>query len=188
MFDHFGLLAPFYERLIRPPDVSELCEVLKLPAAGRLLDVGGGTGRVSGQLRNLVNELVICDSSAGMLIQAKGKQLTVYQSHAERLPFAGESFERVLAVDALHHFAHQKDAIADMARVLKTGGRLVIEEPDINHWGVKFVAVAEKIALMRSHFLSPREIEEQLLKHNLQTHIVKDAKYTAWIVAEKISQ
>ena len=45
-----------------------------------------------------------------------------------------------------------------MFRVLKPGGLLVIEEPDIRTFGVKLIAIAEKLLLMRSHFLAPEEI------------------------------
>ena len=42
--------------------------------------------------------------------------------------------------------------------VLKPGGSIVIEEPDIRKFTVKLIALAEKITLMRSHFLSPDKI------------------------------
>ena len=38
MLDHFGLLAPIYDRVIRPPDVERLCHLLELPAPVRMLD------------------------------------------------------------------------------------------------------------------------------------------------------
>lgn len=187
MFDHFGLLAPIYERVIPPPDVDQLCGFLGLPARGILLDAGGGTGRVSAQLEHLVDKLVITDSSVGMLAQARQKKLLVYQSQAEKLPFANESFERVLVVDALHHFANQKEAIAELARVLKRGGIMVIEEPNIEYFRVKLIALAEKIALMQSHFLSPLEIQDELLRYHLKTRIEKDSLFTAWVIAEKVT-
>jgi demethylmenaquinone methyltransferase/2-methoxy-6-polyprenyl-1,4-benzoquinol methylase len=62
------------------------------------------------------------------------------QAHAERLPFPDASFDRVVVVDALHHFAHQREAVRDLLRALKSGGRLLIEEPDIHRLIVKFVA------------------------------------------------
>src|SRR5512139_3586051 len=114
MLDHFGFLAPFYDRVIPPPDLARLRDRLRLPSTGRLLDAGGGTGRVSSQLRHLVDEVIISDLSASMLKQAliKGK-LQPTQAQAERLPFLDASFDRVVVVDALHHFCHQREAIGD---------------------------------------------------------------------------
>jgi len=43
-------------------------------------------------------------------------------------------------------------------RVLDPGGRLVIEEPDIRHAGVKLIALMEKALLMGSRFLAADEL------------------------------
>jgi demethylmenaquinone methyltransferase/2-methoxy-6-polyprenyl-1,4-benzoquinol methylase len=186
MIDHFRLLAPLYDRIIPPPDAERLQEVLDLPVQGKLLDVGGGTGRVSDQLRRLVRGIVISDESQAMLRQAQDKGLRcAVSSGAEWLPFAGETFDRVLVVDALHHFADQRRAIGELVRVLKPGGRLVIEEPDLSRLMVKFVAVAEKVALMRSHFLYPHEIGALITACGLQYDIMTDAQFTAGIIANK---
>ena len=70
-------------------------------------------------------------------------------------------------------------------RVLKPGGRLVIEEPDLRRFAVKMVAVAEKVALMQSHFYYPHEIQEMIAAQGLSTQIVTDGSFAAWIVADK---
>ncbi len=186
MFDHFNLLAPFYERLIPAPDTSRLEYLLDLPITGRLLDAGGGTGRVSSLLHPHVNEVFLTDVSLGMLHQAKQKEIfAVSQAHAENLPFPGEQFDRVLVVDALHHFCNQEMAIKELLRVLKTGGRMVIEEPDLRKFKVKMIALAEKVTLMRSKFYSPEMIAQFVSSLGYPLRIERDDKITAWIVVDK---
>ena len=186
MIDHFGLLAPVYDRLITPPDPDRLHQLLRLPADGALLEVGGGTGRVAQLLAPLVGTLIVSDVSLSMLQQTQVKDLCCPTAgEAERLPFAANSFERVLVVDALHHFADQRQAIAEMVRVLRPGGRLVIEEPDLNRLVVKLVAIAEKAALMRSRFYYPHEIGRMVAARGLQPHIEGDGHFTAWVLADK---
>jgi len=161
-------------------------ELLRLPAAGSLLDAGGGTGRVSGQLAPFVDQLVISDESAKMLAQAREKLLCCTAvSHVETLPFASNSFDRVMVVDALHHFGSQRHAIAELVRVLKPNGRLVIEEPDLHQFNVKLIAIAEKVALMRSKFYTPEAIRDMVAAHGLQTRIETDGRFAAWVIAEK---
>jgi len=94
-------------------------------------------------------------------------------------------YDRVLVVDALHHFCDQQESIEDLLRVLKPAGRLVIEEPDFNHKGVKILALAEKILLMRSHFHTPQKIREMITSCGYSAKIEHDGRYTAWIVVDK---
>ena len=185
MFDHFGFLAPFYEHFIKPKSPDILSSLLDLPVDGILLDVGGGTGRVSGFLTNLVNKVIIADLSEKMLLQSLGKDgLEPVCSHAEKLPFPDAYFERVIMVDALHHVCDQKETARELWRVLKPNGMIIIEEPDINKWGVKLVALGEKIALMRSHFLAPTAVKNLYREHTNNPQIHKDG-HIAWIVIHK---
>lgn len=190
MLDHFGLLAPFYDRLFSPPDPGQLRQLLDLPAP-LMLDVGGGTGRVAALLQPMVDHLIISDPSAKMLRQAQNKgrlasgRLLPVQGHAEGLPFPDASFDRVLVVDALHHFRDQRQAVRELVRVVRPGGRLVIEEPDINHLSGKLVALLERLALMGSRFYTPAALREMVAAAGMEASIVTNHGFAAWIVAVK---
>ncbi|MGC9399660.1 MAG: class I SAM-dependent methyltransferase [Anaerolineae bacterium] len=181
----FDLLAPIYDRVIRSPDPRRLQTLLHLPIEGWMLDAGGGTGRVSAQFRAQVGQLVISDLSHAMLRQAYGKCTRCpVRSRVERLAFGDGVFERVLVVDALHHFSDQRRGLAELLRVLQPGGRLVIEEPDVNRFAVKLVALGEKLALMQSHFLKPAKIQAYLHTLGYRAQIEREG-YFAWVVVDK---
>jgi ubiquinone/menaquinone biosynthesis C-methylase UbiE len=183
--DHFTLIAPFYEHFIRLRAPDTLISLLDLPVGGRLLDAGGGTGRVAQALRGLVDQVVVADLSLGMLSQAQKKEgLQSVNSHTERLPFPDKSFSRVLMVDALHHVCDHRDTALELFRVLEPGGLLVIEEPDVRKFSVKLVALAEKLALMRSHFLSPPRIAALFPKANQPIRIHKEG-FSAYVIINK---
>lgn len=180
-FDHFALIAPIYARVTySKKDVMR--EVAKLPVQGKLLDVGGGTGRVASAIRDMVDEITLADESFGMLANSPRDSFQSVCGGSESLPFADESFERVIMVDALHHVADHSHTAREMFRVLKPGGVLVIEEPDIRTFAVKLIAIAEKLLLMRSHFLSPEKIVE-LFTDGEKTIRTEDS--TAWVIIRK---
>ena len=182
-FDHFGFIAPVYARAGEYSGLPIMLRVADLPAKGSLLDVGGGTGRVARCLREHVDQIVVADVSLGMLrFAASIPGLQVAASASERLPFPSNSFASVMIVDALHHVADYAQTAAELWRVLQPGGRIVIQDPDIRTFGVKLVALAEKLLLMRSYFLSPPQIAD--LFPQAQTEIyTEDA--SAWVVIKK---
>jgi ubiquinone/menaquinone biosynthesis C-methylase UbiE len=187
-FDHFDIVAPIYERVIRRVNLVPLLELLALEATSRLLDVGGGTGRVSGGMSGLVEQVVLTDVSWGMMREANGKPgVSPVSAHAERLPFPDGSFDRILMVDAFHHVCDQEESVGEMMRVLAPGGRLVVEEPNIEHGMVKLVALAEKLALMRSRFVRPAVMQAmfQARGGEVTIHTTPDDPANVWLVVTK---
>lgn len=184
-FDHFGILAPFYERFIPPNIPDKLIALVNLPVNGIVLDAGGGTGRVAQFLRDKAAQVIVTDQSYKMLQEASKKVgLRPICSLTERMPFRDNSLARIIMVDALHHVVDQIQTAEELWRILAPTGRIVVEEPDISSFRIKLVAIGEKLALMRSHFLSPPQIANLFHFPNARVQI-KTAGTNAWIIVEK---
>ncbi len=185
-FDHFKLIAPLYERMAHRMPVDKVRKRLALPARGWLLDVGGGTGRVAAALQGDVDRVVVADYSEGMIRFAGQKPgVAAVRSVAEALPFASNTFARIVVVDAFHHFHDQKRAAVELWRVLAPGGRLVIEEPDATRLLVKFIALFERALLMRSRFYPPEAIADMFRRLGASVRVERGDKVNAWIIVEK---
>jgi demethylmenaquinone methyltransferase/2-methoxy-6-polyprenyl-1,4-benzoquinol methylase len=182
--DHFGFLAPFYDNVIRYSPSPRLNRIVALPTTGRLLDLGGGTGRVSQTLRGLASQVLVADLSPGMLRQAAAKSLETTCVRGEQLPFPERRFDRILMVDAFHHLYDQAGTARELWRVLASGGRIVILEPDIQHFSVKLIALFEKVTLMQSHFLAGSQIAA-LFSFTTGRVEIEMEDYNVWVTIEK---
>lgn len=99
----------------------------------RVLDVGCGGGLLSEPLRRAGARVVGVDLSENSLLAARNHARAGYlgidylRSPAERLPFAGGSFDLVVAFDVLEHLADLSQAVVEISRVLRPGGRLIYD-------------------------------------------------------------
>jgi demethylmenaquinone methyltransferase/2-methoxy-6-polyprenyl-1,4-benzoquinol methylase len=184
-FDHFNLISKFYDRVTEFMVNEELVQLLDLPAQCRLLDAGGGTGRVAAALRNRVRSAVVADPSPGMLHYAKKKGLVTVCAPGERLPFSENSFDRIIMVDALHHVRNQSQTADELWRAITPGGRILIIEPDIRRLAVKLIALGEKILFMRSHFLSHEKIAALFREKSPFIKVVK-SDWNVMILIERV--
>jgi len=106
------------------------------PYAGmRVLDVACGTGLLTSLLARDAAEVVGMDVTPEMLgrarerIDASGQDnVTFVEAEAARTPFDTGSFDLVTCRTAFHHFPEPEAALGEMHRVLRVGGRLVLED------------------------------------------------------------
>lgn len=133
-FDAWSRVYDFslVQRATYRPVHDAVLEALGAEACGRVLDVGCGTGRLAARLSETpsVRAVVGLDFSAGMLEQAHGRLGSsgtgLVRGDATRLPFADAAFDAAVSTEAFHWFPDQDAALAEIRRVLRPGGRLLL--------------------------------------------------------------
>ena len=129
--------AEGWEARSYPPEtlarLAELVGDLALPRGAAVLDLGAGTAVLHPYLRGALGPagtIVALDLSHAMLRVARGKPLgprdLLVQATALALPFPDRSFDVVLCFAAFPHFPEPRRALAEMARVARPGGEVVV--------------------------------------------------------------
>ena len=103
----------------------------------RVLDVAGGTGDLTRLFRERVGDgglVVLTDINNAMLSRGRdrlideGVAVPALQCDAEKLPFPDRTFDCVSVAFGLRNMTHKDVALAEMTRVLRPGGRLIVLE------------------------------------------------------------
>jgi ArsR family transcriptional regulator len=101
------------------------------PGDGVVGDLGCGTGQVTAALAPFVSRVVSVDESAEMLRAAKTRldgitNVDLRRGELEALPIDDNRLDVATLMVVLHHVAEPEAAMAEVARVLKPGGRVVV--------------------------------------------------------------
>ncbi|MES2554060.1 MAG: bifunctional demethylmenaquinone methyltransferase/2-methoxy-6-polyprenyl-1,4-benzoquinol methylase UbiE [Pseudomonadota bacterium] len=112
-------------------------EVSGVKKGDRVLDVAGGSGdlsRLFAKKAGATGQVILTDINASMLAVGRdrlmddGIAVPALQCDAEKLPFPDEYFDCVIVAFGLRNMTHKDKALAEMQRVLKRGGRLLVLE------------------------------------------------------------
>jgi ubiquinone/menaquinone biosynthesis C-methylase UbiE len=121
-----------------PKVLGRVADQLALSPGDLALDVGTGTGHTAFAVAGRGAEVVGLDLTPQMLAQARKLQasngiegVSFLQADAHDLPMGAETFAGVACRRTAHHFVDVDRAVGEMARVLRPGGRLVIDDRSV---------------------------------------------------------
>lgn len=108
------------------PDARQLAvEAVLEVAPRRVLEVGCGPGEAAERIAAAGAEVEALDVSARMVELTRARGISARVGDVQELPFEDESFDAALAGWMLYHVPDVDRGLAELARVLRPGGRLV---------------------------------------------------------------
>ena len=141
--------AALYDRSLKATEEAGLRQMRRevlAGAEGRVLELGAGTGVNLDLYPEAVEDLVLVEPDPHMAkrlrpkLAESGRAARVVEAPAERLPFEDSSFDTVVATLVLCTIPDPAAALAEAARVLEPGGRLLFvehvrsEDPGLARW------------------------------------------------------
>jgi len=116
---------------------KRVLDMLELREDSVLLDIGCGTGwavRAAAEMVGPGGSAYGVDLSPQMIQSATKAAHGIENAHfktanAEKLPFEASSFDFIICTMSFHHYLDPGKAVAEMARVLKPGGKVCIVDP-----------------------------------------------------------
>ena len=128
------------------------------PVSGWFCDLGGGFGRLMDLYQNRFGGVILSDYSLDSLKKAAAKydQPNVFfvAANAYYLPFKKDSLDALLTVRLMHHIESIPDVFAEMSRVIKPDGKLLMEFSNKKHFVEVLRALAGK-SKMKPFSLEP---------------------------------
>jgi ubiquinone/menaquinone biosynthesis C-methylase UbiE len=151
--EYYDEFAAWYEQE-RGQGYHQLIDDLEIELVERygrgaaVLEAGCGTGLLLERTAGFAAEAWGFDLSAGMLGKARARGLSVVQGNLEHVPFPDERVDVVYSFKVLAHVEHIQAAIAELARVTRRGGYLLLEfyNPLSLRWLVKALKPATAIS------------------------------------------
>lgn len=97
---------------------------------GMILEDGCGVGEYLQRLNEQAKLAVGLDVDFERVLETHQKGLTAQQAVGEALPHAAQTFDLIISNEVIEHVQDDRQAIVEMVRVLKPGGRLILFCPN----------------------------------------------------------
>lgn len=161
-FDWAAPLVRRYGDRFTAEDAGQIAGWLRhaVPADGRLLDVGGGAGQLAALLAEALDaHVTVLDPTANMLAHVPARdRVQAVAGTAEDLPFPDSAYDAIVVTDAFHHFRDQDAAAREFARVVRSGGAVLVLDLDPRPFGMRLIALAERLVGEPGAFMTPGQI------------------------------
>jgi SAM-dependent methyltransferase len=159
------------------PDPREMAfEAVAEAAPRRVLEVGPGPGELAERIqRELQASVVAVDISERMVELTRTRGVEALVGDVQELPFPDGSFDCAVAAWMLYHVPDIARGIAELVRVLRSGGRLVAVTNGADHWQ----GLSERVGFERHESCFSAENGEELLRRWFVHVERRDA--TGWI-------
>lgn len=107
-----------------------MVEALEVSAGDRVLDLAAGTGTSSEAIARTGADVVAADFSQGMMREGRrrGVEVPFVGADAQHLPFADDTFDAAVISFGLRNVQDPRQGLAEMVRVVRPGGRVVVCE------------------------------------------------------------
>ena len=183
--DRLGIFGRYAERLL---------DLLRIPSGGRMLDVGCGNGAVTLRAANKVGSkgrVTGSDIAEAMLRMGQAKadeektDVTFCQMDAERLGFTNASFACVTCAFSLFQFQDMDQALTEMWRVMKPGGRL-----GLSNWGSGYFTPIASLQrdLFREYGIKPLLVNPLVFEPAKLRKLLTRTGYTAVKLVEETDE
>jgi SAM-dependent methyltransferase len=131
-------LALFRRSVLKQRKYAEIAAALGPTDGLRCLDLGSDNGVVSLLLRRAGGRWASADLTVEAVTSIRALVETdVHQVDGARLPFADGEFDRVVVVDMLEHVVDDAAFAAELARITRPGGRLVVNTPHLKRTALR---------------------------------------------------
>jgi SAM-dependent methyltransferase len=186
-YDDYGGL----ERSLRLTFARRLARIPLPRAAARLLDVGAAFGFAVAEARRAGWDATGLEISPAAARRASGTAAgRVVVASAEATPFAPEAFDAVTLWDVLEHLPDPHAAVAEMARILRPGGQLLLTTGDAGSLAARLSGARWHLYTLPEHlfFYTRKSLRLLLEAHGLRVESLRaeSSVYTLGYLVERL--